>query len=74
MANRFIEGDVVQLKSGGPKMTVIRRAKKSDSWGVGCKWFAGNTLKNDFFHEESLTMEESLRVINIPPPVCQKLT
>ena len=31
----FRTGDVVRLKSGGPKMTVIR-IKESDVW---CNWF-----------------------------------
>ncbi len=48
----FKDGDVVQLKSGGPKMTV-------DSWdeelGVyHCSWFAGDELKNAAFESTSL--------------------
>lgn len=74
MTNRFEEGDVVQLKSGGPKMTVTKIAEKSESWGVRCGWFAGRNLKENFFPADSLTMDEGLRVINIPSPVCQKLT
>lgn len=74
MANMYEEGDVVQLKSGGPKMTVTKFVENYYDGEIVCKWFAGNTLKNGCFPADSLTMEESLRVINIPSPVCQKLT
>ena len=39
-------GDVVRLKSGGPKMTV---AKPEDKYGqVKCVWFTGDFSKQHF--------------------------
>jgi uncharacterized protein YodC (DUF2158 family) len=40
MANKFKLGDVVQLKSGGPKMTV-NRLLGADNQLLGCSWFLG---------------------------------
>lgn len=40
MADTFKEGDVVQLKSGGPIMTVIKVANNaSGELRVWCVWF-----------------------------------
>ncbi|MEC6880675.1 YodC family protein [Photobacterium piscicola] len=49
----FNIGDIVQLKSGGPIMTV----DGGGNYGIGvvCKWFDMNeTLKSDSFAEASL--------------------
>lgn len=35
----FKVGDVVQLKSGGPPMTVIELGVHSDPRRIWCKWF-----------------------------------
>ena len=48
----FKTGDVVQLKSGGPKMTV--RDYSSDGTGLHCQWFAGSKLESGYFPEGSL--------------------
>ncbi len=41
----FKEGDVVILKSGGPKMTI----KYCDDRQVICNWFENNTKNEDNF-------------------------
>jgi uncharacterized protein YodC (DUF2158 family) len=44
-------GDTVQLKSGGPVMTV----RKIDSEGnIECNWFEGAKFKDGFFRPEQL--------------------
>ncbi|QTE37218.1 DUF2158 domain-containing protein [Mucilaginibacter gossypii] len=43
-------GDVVQLKSGGPKMT----AESHGNSGWHCKWFDGTDLKHGTFFAKSL--------------------
>jgi uncharacterized protein YodC (DUF2158 family) len=48
----FKIGDIVELKSGGPKMTVTG-ATTSDK-EIGCKWFAGGKLNYEFFPPDSL--------------------
>jgi len=52
-------GDVVMLKSGGPKMT-CRTGKDSDGW-VACQWFgkAGGPVNSGFFSPESLVIVPS---------------
>lgn len=47
----FREGDLVQLKSGGPKMTVV-----IDQIGnhLICKWFVGGKLNSGQFSLDSL--------------------
>jgi uncharacterized protein YodC (DUF2158 family) len=47
----FKTGQIVQLKSGGPKMTV---KKQVEGMGIQCQWFAGSKLDSGYFPEESL--------------------
>jgi uncharacterized protein YodC (DUF2158 family) len=46
MQQEFQPGDVVRLKSGGPKMTV---SKVDDDGSLRCKWFDGSTLCEETF-------------------------
>ena len=58
--NVFKEGDIVELKSGGPKMTIDEfkwdNGKKSTE-KVECFWFAGTDLKQGTFYISSLKHE-----------------
>ena len=47
----FGPGDVVQLKSGGPVMTV---EEDFDDSSVICRWFEKNQVKSDVFKRTSL--------------------
>ena len=40
-SEEFKAGDVVRLKSGGPKMTVVE--VRNDGW-ISCLWFEGSTV------------------------------
>lgn len=54
----FKTGDIVQLKSGGPEMTV----KKVDSMSnppIHCHWFEGKKLEIGFFEPDELVKIES---------------
>lgn len=56
----FLKGDVVWLKTGGPKMTVSNpnaTAMHSDDTLCECTWFEGGTVKTYKFVPETLTME-----------------
>lgn len=54
MADSSIEaGDVVELKSGGPKVTVSEPGKDDASKWL-CQWFDANNLKTGEFAEPSL--------------------
>lgn len=48
----FITGDTVQLKSGGPIMTVHNITESDGS--IYCQWFAGKKLENGYFPSGSL--------------------
>jgi uncharacterized protein YodC (DUF2158 family) len=51
-------GDIVQLKSGGPKMTVhepsATRVGPRSAGLVCCQWFAGSKLEEGFFPANAL--------------------
>ena len=55
-------GDVVQLLSGGPKMTV-RLVGGSKFVTISCQWFAGSKLEEGHFPSESLkiVVEEPIK-------------
>jgi uncharacterized protein YodC (DUF2158 family) len=44
-AEQLREGDVVQLKSGGPPMTIVDYSEGN----VKCKWFDGSKVQEDWF-------------------------
>jgi uncharacterized protein YodC (DUF2158 family) len=53
VADKFKIGDIVQLKSGGPEMTVLSLPNQSFH-RYQCQWFAGKKLESGSFAEESL--------------------
>jgi uncharacterized protein YodC (DUF2158 family) len=56
MAPTFKPGDIVQLKSGGPAMTVskIETAYGSAKEGYNCEWFKGASKERAHFEEDTL--------------------
>lgn len=56
MNTEFKEGDIVTLKSGGPKMTV--EFTENDSKLVYCTWFDGTEKKEDSFFPDSIKIVE----------------
>ncbi|HYE32103.1 MAG TPA: DUF2158 domain-containing protein [Methylomirabilota bacterium] len=52
MAQTFKTGDVVQLKSGGPKMTIAEVDHGGQRYF--CKWFAGAKIETGAFHVDTL--------------------
>jgi uncharacterized protein YodC (DUF2158 family) len=64
----FKIGDVVQLKSGGPKMTITGRTtgwEKASTTDWNCTWFDNGTQKWGDFHQDTLEAVNSNTVI--PP-------
>ena len=53
---QFKPGDVVKLKSGGPKMTVQKTSRGigDRGWTVRCDWFAGSKKEQGVFAPEQL--------------------
>ena len=49
------EGQVVQLKSGGPLMTVM--SVEDNGW-VKCVWFDAKDRRSDFFKEPTLELAD----------------
>lgn len=58
MAEQFKAGDVVQLKSGGPKMTVkqVGNSGMTGRLTVWCNWFEGTKLMSGDFAPETLKL------------------
>jgi len=54
MADTIQPGDTVQLKSGGPKMTVERVGSSTDPIAALCFWFEGEKLQTQWFQPTSL--------------------
>jgi uncharacterized protein YodC (DUF2158 family) len=55
MAKQWKEGDIVQLRSGGPKMIVDRLVHYSDdSTSVYCVWFDGGSKRECDFPPDGL--------------------
>ena len=66
MPENIDSGTVVQLKSGGPKMTVDhpqRGATGQDTGRYWCQWFEGTRIKRQLFHGDAL------RIIDDEPSV-----
>ena len=55
---KYKVGDVVQLKSGGPSMTV--EGYRDYDGHVICQWFAGNKLQSGVFDPDSIGLEAEL--------------
>ena len=54
MSGNFKDGDVVQLKSGSPKMTIS--GENALTGGYICVWFVGTEVKSYTFVPESLIL------------------
>ena len=54
MASDFKPGDVVQLKSGGPLMTIETIEEYDEGIKALCLWFDGLTRTNELFGLEVL--------------------
>ena len=55
--NKYTVGDLVELKSGGPIMTVQsehRNSRDREQLSYYCQWFAGKKLELGKFPEDSL--------------------
>lgn len=60
MKLKFKVGDVVQLKSGGPNMTVTKTGDDLlENPEYVCKWFGGRKLEHGLFPQDSLEMAKA---------------
>ena len=50
----FKTGDTVQLKLGGPVMTINSITEETGE--IYCQWFEGNEVKVDYFPPDSLKL------------------
>lgn len=57
MSQKFSPGDIVQLKSGGPAMT-IRKFSEFGEPSYTCEWFKGATKQRGDFEEATLKVYE----------------
>jgi uncharacterized protein YodC (DUF2158 family) len=58
----FEIGDVVKLRSGGPKMTVHGLVSDGD---VVCQWFEGNEVHEENFPKDALQRHEQVEGVGI---------
>ena len=56
MANGIKVGSVVQLKSGGPDMTVTRIENEQGTVFVFCSWFMNNKNEKGHFPPDALEL------------------
>lgn len=64
----FKKGDVVCLKSGGPKMTVVdigNYGPLGPRDGVKCKWFDKASLREEVFDSEGLKKVDDLGALRV---------
>ena len=54
MAAKFKPGDIVQLKSGGPAMTISKLHEGNASFSYTCEWFKGASNERAVFGEDTL--------------------
>jgi uncharacterized protein YodC (DUF2158 family) len=59
MTNKFKVGDVVTLKSGGPKMTVSHVNVAPAGTRVECKWANGEKIEIGKFNQDVLKCDEA---------------
>jgi len=52
--DEFKVGMIVQLKSGGPKMTIVEIDTEMRYRSINCHWFSGSKLEYGSFHPKSL--------------------
>jgi len=72
MVQSYKTGDLVQLKSGGPAMTVKEAIGDGlDGGDYLCQWFGGSTLKEGVFPANSLRpadlAEPGIRTVLVRP-------
>lgn len=58
MAAAFKPGDIVQLKSGGPAMTVAGKSSFKEGY-YNCTWFKGASKEHGEFLEATLKTYEA---------------
>jgi uncharacterized protein YodC (DUF2158 family) len=66
----YKEGDVVRLKSGGPRMTVTATGDRMGTPSVWCTWFVGNKRDSDVFPigaVESVDTDSSPQTVSREP-------
>ena len=51
--DEFKLGIIVQLKSGGPEMTVVKIDSKYEG-SIFCRWYSGDKFEKESFPPESL--------------------
>jgi uncharacterized protein YodC (DUF2158 family) len=68
MAQAFKAGEIVQLKSGGPRMTLT---SVDDRGYVRTAWFAGAAKEHGYFHLDALTRCPNRAAKETDAPVMQ---
>ncbi len=67
MQDQITAGIVVQLKSGGPHMTVSRIRELNGETRVDCDWFEGTKAQHGTFPPASLKVVTEERTTSVEP-------
>jgi uncharacterized protein YodC (DUF2158 family) len=59
MAHKFVIGDIVRLKSGGPWMTVVKDRTDAGTKFAAVAWFDGSTLNTEVLPKDALEHDPS---------------
>jgi uncharacterized protein YodC (DUF2158 family) len=68
MSHVFNVGDTVQLKSGGPRMTVTGIGDHHGVMSVWCDWFIASKKETDVFPIDALKAVGDLKPVNVRRP------
>jgi uncharacterized protein YodC (DUF2158 family) len=60
-AFKYVIGAVVQLKSGGPFMTVTKDKPEAGTKFIGVSYFDGNSLKHDVLPKDAIEPDEATK-------------
>lgn len=62
MAFKFVTGDIVKLKSGGPWTTVTKDRLEAGSKFVQISWFDGSSLAHEVLPKDALEHDPARKV------------
>lgn len=66
MSTKFVVGDTVKSKAGGPVMTVFQVHESDRGSSKTCQWFAGKKLERGHFMDAELIHSDPPAPLAVP--------